>query len=178
MADQTLRENWHIPRWMKIIGVIVGAVLLIALIMYVTGNGDKVMAIVNGAWDMLKSVWLWIVGFAGSILALFQGKRKKPSIREEKKEIVKENEKIGLELKGLRNSMDEVDQWRERERKLHEREIALLERELNLKEQQLQMKEAEINKVRSMSGKELVDSLPEEKKKEVEKSMSDAEIDL
>jgi hypothetical protein len=178
MADQTLTENWRFPRWLTILGVILGVLALIALLLFVTGNEDKLTAIIDGIWNVIQSIWLWIVGFAGGILALFQGNGKNKRIGEEKKEIKNENERIGLELEGLRKSMNDVDEWRQRERALHEREIALLERELNLKEQQLKMKEANLRALMAQSGKEYVDNLPEEEREVINDIMEGSEVDL
>ena len=178
MADQLIPGDWRVPRWIKFLGIAIGVIAIFALVMFLTGNGDLLEKLVLTIWNGLKSIWLWIVGFAGGILALFQGKKRKPGINEVKKEIETENERIGLELRGLRDSMTQVDEWRERERKLHQREVDLLERELALKEQQLSMLEQSINELSTMSGKEFVESLSEEKKEEIKKSVDDSRIDL
>jgi len=166
MANPTVPDKWHIPRWMRIAGIALGMLVLVILILLIAGKGEVVEDAGTWIWEGLQSIWLWIVGLAGGILALFQRDGNK-GIREAKKEIKAENDRIGLELDGLRDSMSRIDEWRERERALHEREIQLLERELSLKEQKLQALESKIDTLSDMSGQEFFESLSEAKQREI-----------
>jgi peptidoglycan hydrolase CwlO-like protein len=126
-------------------GIILIALLLIISLFYLTGNEQALKNLARGIWAVLQTVWLWLVGLAGLIGALFKKLASIFGPSKAEKEIRSENEQIRKELDSIRAEIAATTERLQRERNLHQREIELYEKEIA-------EKSARINEIKARIG--------------------------
>ncbi|MEX0968316.1 MAG: hypothetical protein WD077_13855 [Bacteroidia bacterium] len=136
-----------------------------------------VILIVNP--ELIKNIWLWLVGFAGFIYAgirrlgeMFSGNDRLKELEESNKQIKENHSRITREMEAANKKLAE-------ERAAHAAEIARLNVKINELQEKYEKNEEELLRVSRMNYQEYIDNLPAgEKDKIIDQAWKDVDFGL
>lgn len=118
--------------------------------------------------ELLKNVWLWLVGFAGFIFKGIQGLGSLFQSDQKLKDIEASNESIRQNFVRIRKELEQARQQLQREREAHQAEIQRLQNRLSQQKNDYQALQQELQHLQTASYQEYVESLSPEEKRRIE----------
>lgn len=118
--------------------------------------------------ELLKNVWLWLVGFAGFIVKGIQGLGSLFQSDQKLKDIEASNESIRQNFARIREELEQARQQLQREREVHQAEIQRLQNRLSQQKNDYQALQQELQHLQTASYQEYVESLSPEEKRRIE----------
>jgi predicted nuclease with TOPRIM domain len=118
--------------------------------------------------DLLKNVWLWLVGFAGFIFKGIQGLGSLFQSDQKLKDIASSNETIKQNYARIREELEEARQQLQQEREAHRAEIQRLQSRLSQQQNDYRALQKDLQHLQTASYQEYMESLSAEEKRRME----------